>query len=118
MMVCNGPKAVALGVFFILVYNTFQNVVFLEDSLSHFLNTLERNQSYTTQTSTAPARNTTYLVIHVGPVKTGSSSIQCNLQVNEFLALSNYEYLGKADQHNSDRHRYRHHEGTERDEHA
>jgi hypothetical protein len=41
--------------------------------------------------------NETYLFIHVGPVKTGSSSIQCNLQVNPFLKNSSYIYLGKRE---------------------
>eukprot|EP00578_Thalassiosira_sp_NH16_P013329 CAMPEP_0181105714 /NCGR_PEP_ID=MMETSP1071-20121207/16138_1 /TAXON_ID=35127 /ORGANISM="Thalassiosira sp., Strain NH16" /LENGTH=490 /DNA_ID=CAMNT_0023189057 /DNA_START=119 /DNA_END=1588 /DNA_ORIENTATION=+ len=38
------------------------------------------------------------LFIHVGPVKTGSSSIQCNLQVNPFLKLSSYKFLGRPEQ--------------------
>jgi hypothetical protein len=41
--------------------------------------------------------NATYLIIHVGPVKTGSSSIQCNLQGNPFLKLSSYDYLGRIE---------------------
>jgi len=39
--------------------------------------------------------NNTSLIIHVGPVKTGTTSIQCNLHINPFLKESSYEYLGK-----------------------
>jgi len=37
------------------------------------------------------------LFIHVGPGKTGTSSIQCNLQTNPFLKSSNYSYLGRLE---------------------
>ena len=39
----------------------------------------------------------TNLIIHVGPVKTGSSSIQCNLQVNPYLRRSSYKYMGRRE---------------------
>jgi len=42
-------------------------------------------------------KNSSYLIIHVGPIKTGSSSIQCNLQVNPYLGQSDYIYLGKME---------------------
>ena len=42
-------------------------------------------------------KNGTRLFIHVGPVKTGSSSIQCNLQVNRFLKKSSYEFMGRKE---------------------
>ena len=35
------------------------------------------------------------MIIHVGLPKTGTSSIQCQLQVNPFLNSSNYVYLGQ-----------------------
>jgi hypothetical protein len=41
--------------------------------------------------------NGTYLFIHLGPVKTGTSSIQCNLQANPFLKNSSYVYIGKKE---------------------
>lgn len=44
-----------------------------------------------------PPRPRPRLFIHVGPVKTGSSSIQCNLQVNPFLHESSYEYMGRRE---------------------
>ena len=39
----------------------------------------------------------TRLFIHVGPVKTGSSSVQCNLQVNPFLKDSSYDFMGRME---------------------
>ena len=42
---------------------------------------------------TASARK--HLIIHVGPPKTGTSSLECQLQVNEFLNSSKYVYLGQ-----------------------
>lgn len=39
----------------------------------------------------------TNLVIHVGPEKTGSSSIQFNLQVNPYWMRSSYKYIGKKE---------------------
>jgi hypothetical protein len=39
--------------------------------------------------------NATYLIIHVGSVKTGSSSIQCTLHANPFLEQSSYDYIGR-----------------------
>ena len=41
--------------------------------------------------------NTTNLIIHIGPVKTGTSIIQYNLGVNPFLKESSYEFLGKKE---------------------
>lgn len=35
------------------------------------------------------------LILHVGPPKTGTSSIQCTLQTTPFLNESNYKYIGK-----------------------
>lgn len=53
------------------------------------------------QASTAAATKKeekgTRLFIHVGPEKTGSSSIQCNLQVNPFLKESSYEFMGREE---------------------
>ena len=42
----------------------------------------------------------TRLFIHVGPVKTGSSSVQCNLQVNPFLKDSSYDFMGRMERPN------------------
>jgi hypothetical protein len=42
----------------------------------------------------------TRLFIHVGPVKTGSSSVQCNLQVNPFLKDSSYDFMGRTERPN------------------
>jgi len=39
----------------------------------------------------------TNLIIHIGPVKTGSSSIQCNLQANPYLRMSSYRYMGRKE---------------------
>ena len=39
----------------------------------------------------------TYTYIHVGPVKTGTSSIQCNLQANRHLEHDSYLFLGKRE---------------------
>ena len=46
------------------------------------------------KTTTTTSSNN-HLIIHVGPPKTGTSSIQCQLQVNPFLNSSNYVYLGQ-----------------------
>mmetsp|Transcript_21506 Transcript_21506/g.26387 ORF Transcript_21506/g.26387 Transcript_21506/m.26387 type:complete len:509 (-) Transcript_21506:314-1840(-) len=38
---------------------------------------------------------TKHFLIHVGPPKTGTSTIECQLQVNQFLNASKYKYLGQ-----------------------
>ena len=35
------------------------------------------------------------LVLHIGPSKTGTSSLQCSLQTTPFLAKSSYRYVGR-----------------------
>jgi len=55
------------------------------------------NASATTPTAANNNNDSTHLFIHVGPVKTGSTSIQCNLQVNPFLKVDSYYFLGKMD---------------------
>ena len=59
-------------------------VVFGESSM------IAKEKKTTTTTS-----SNNHLIIHVGPPKTGTSSIQCQLQVNPFLNSSNYVYLGQ-----------------------
>ena len=58
-------------------------VVFGESSM------IAKEKKTTTTTS-----SNNHLIIHVGPPKTGTSSIQCQLQVNPFLNSSNCVYLG------------------------
>ena len=53
--------------------------------------TTANNNNYNTE-------NGPRLFFHVGPIKTGSTSIQCNLLVNPFLNESSYQYLGKNSQ--------------------
>jgi len=43
----------------------------------------------------AGGTKTPMLILHVGPSKTGTSSIQCTLQTTPLLKKSNYEYIAK-----------------------
>ena len=41
------------------------------------------------------SKHSPVLILHVGPTKTGTSSIQCALQTSPFLNKSSYEYIDK-----------------------
>ena len=41
--------------------------------------------------------NDRLLVLHIGPSKTGTSSLQCSLQTTPFLAKSSYRYVGRTE---------------------
>lgn len=58
----------------------------------HEENVLSEPGSAITATPTKPKN---IIILHVGPSKTGTSSIQCSLQTSPFLRMSNYEYIGR-----------------------
>lgn len=61
------------------------------------LETNHTNPSTTTIATKEEEESGARFFVHVGPIKTGSSSIQCNLQVNPYLSESSYEYMGRRE---------------------
>jgi len=57
----------------------------------------DTNTSYLDDKEPISSKKDTFLYIHIGPPKTGTTSLQCNLSHNKFLPQDSYHYIGQAE---------------------